>query len=167
MAVRHVVPRLHKEAQQALIDTVDTETRIRNLLASQRFAVLSTQEQDHPYLSMVAFTETGDLRSILFATTKDTRKYGNISAVSGVALLVDNRTNEAADVSEAMALTIIGTAREVPDSKREELDGVYLEKQPHMEEFLSSPSTALIRVDVESYILVSHFQEVATLNLKL
>ncbi len=135
-------------------------------MASQRFAVLSTQEQGHPYLSMVAFTEAHDLRSLLFATTKDTRKYGNISAESGVALLVDNRTNEAADLCEAMALTIIGAAGEAPQSTREELDGAYLEKQPHMKEFLSSPSTALIKVEVESYILVSHFQEVASLKLK-
>ena len=149
-----------------MIETTETETRIRDLLGSQRFAVLSTQEQAHPYLSMVAFTETGDLRSILFATTRATRKYGNLSSKSGVALLIDNRSNEAADVSEAMAVTVIGTACEVSESGREALDRVYLEKQPHMKEFLSSPSTALIRVEVESYILVSRFQEVARWDLK-
>jgi nitroimidazol reductase NimA-like FMN-containing flavoprotein (pyridoxamine 5'-phosphate oxidase superfamily) len=147
-------------------ETIETETQIRNLLASQRFAVLSTQEQAHPYLSMVAFTETGDLGSILFATTRETRKYGNISSKAGVALLVDNRSNEAADISQATAVTVIGTASEVSQSSREELDGVYLAKQPNMKDFLSSPSTALIRVDVESYILVSRFEKVAILNLK-
>ena len=146
-------------------EPIELETRIRNLLAAQKFAVLSTQEQDHPYLSLVAFTETGDLRTILFATTRATRKYRNISSKAGVALLVDNRSNEAADIREAMALTIIGTAREVGESEKEELDWVYLEKQPHMREFLSSPSTALIKVDVGSYLLVSRFQNVAILNL--
>jgi len=142
------------------------ETEVRTLLASQRFAVLSTQEKDHPYMNLVAFAETGDLRTILFATTRATRKYGNIAAKSGVALLVDNRSNEVADIREAMAVTIVGTACEVSESLRKTLDRVYLEKQPHMKEFLSPPSTALIKVDVESYILVSRFQEVATLNLK-
>ncbi|HTY25033.1 MAG TPA: pyridoxamine 5'-phosphate oxidase family protein [Desulfomonilaceae bacterium] len=150
-----------------MTEAIGTETQIRNLLASQKFAVLSTQEQAYPYLSMVAFTETSDLRSILFATTRGTRKYGNISFRSGVALLVDNRSNEVADISDAMAVTAIGTAREVSESGRETLDRVYLEKQPHMKEFLSSPSTALIKVDVESYIVVSRFQKVATLNFKL
>jgi hypothetical protein len=65
-----------------------------------------------------------------------------------------------------MALTIIGIAGEVPDSKREGLDSVYLEKQPHMKEFLSSPSTALIKVDVETYLLVNRFQNVTILNIK-
>lgn len=142
------------------------ETDVRALLASQRFAVLSTQEKDHPYLNLVAFAETEDLRTMLFATTRATRKYGNISAKSGVALLVDNRSNEVADIREAMAVTIIGTACEASESLRERLDGVYLEKQPHMEEFLSAPSTALIKVDVESYILVSRFQNVTILYPK-
>jgi heme iron utilization protein len=147
-------------------ESIKLETDVRALLASQRFAVLSTQEKDHPYMNLVAFAETGDLRMILFATTRATRKYGNISAKSGVALLVDNRSNEVADIREAMAVTIIGTACEVSESLRERLDRVYLQKQPHMEEFLSSPSTALIKVDVESYIVVSRFQNVTILNPK-
>ncbi len=147
-------------------EAIKLETEVRTLLASQKFAVLSTQEKDHPYVNLVAFTETSDLRTILFATTRATRKYGNISSNAGVALLVDNRSNEVADIREAMAVTIIGSSWEVPDSEREGLDRVYLAKQPHMKEFLSSPSTALIKVDVESYILVSRFQNVTILNLK-
>jgi hypothetical protein len=118
-------------------------------------------------MNLVAFAETGDLRTILFATTRATRKYGNITAKSGVALLVDNRPNEVADIREAMAVTVIGTACEVSESLRERFDRIYLEKHPYMEEFLLSPSTALIKVDVESYILVRGFQNVGTLNLKL
>lgn len=147
-------------------ETIKLETDVRTLLASQRFAVLSTQEKDHPYMNLVAFAETGDLRTILLATSRATRKYGNISAKSGVALLVDNRSNEVADIREAMAVTIIGTACEVSEDLRQRLYSVYLEKQPHMEEFLSSPTTALIKVDVESYIVVSRFQNVTILNPK-
>jgi nitroimidazol reductase NimA-like FMN-containing flavoprotein (pyridoxamine 5'-phosphate oxidase superfamily) len=157
---------LHKEAPEAVIEAIEKETQIRSLLASQKYAVLSTQEQDHPYLNIVAFAETTDLHTILFATPRATRKYGNLSSKAGVALLVDNRSNDAADIREAMAVTIIGIAVEVPDSERERFERVYLEKQPHMEEFLSSTATALIKVDVESYLLVSRFQNVTRLNLK-
>ena len=157
---------LSKEVPATVSEPSNLTTEVRTLLASQRFAVLSTQEEDHPYMNLVAFTETDDLRTILFATTRATRKYGNIAAKSGVALLVDNRSNEVADIREAVAVTVIGTACEVSESLRERLDRVYLEKQPHMKEFLSSPSTALIKVDVESYILVSRFQNVTILNPK-
>jgi len=142
------------------------ETQIRDLMASQKFCVLSTQEREHPYLNLIAFAETSDLRTVFFATTRVSRKYGNLAFSSGVALLVDNRSNDAADIREATAVTIIGEAREVSGSEKDALDRIYLLKQPHMEEFLCSPSTALIRVDVESYILVSRFQNVTILNLK-
>ncbi|MEI8183531.1 MAG: pyridoxamine 5'-phosphate oxidase family protein [Desulfomonile sp.] len=144
-------------------DKLDIE--IRSLLTSQKFGVLSTQEKDHPYLSLVAFAETTDLRTILFATTRTTRKFKNISSRAGVALLVDNRSNEAADIHEAMAITAVGTACEISQLLREKLNRVYLEKQPYMREFLSSPSTALVKIDVENYLLVRHFQKVAILNL--
>jgi len=147
-----------------LKEAIKLEKEIRGLLATQRFAVLSTQEPDHPYLSLVAYAESGDLRTILFATTRATRKYQNILSHSGVAVLVDNRSNEAADIQEAIAVTIIGRAYDVPQSHREELERIYLEKQPHMREFLSSPLTAFIKVDVESYVLVSRFQDVAIMN---
>ena len=101
-------------------EAIKLETEVRTLLASQRFAVLSTQEKDHPYMNLVAFAETSDLRTILFATTRATRKYGNIASKSGVALLVDNRSNEVADIREAMAVTVIGTACEVSESLRDQ-----------------------------------------------
>ncbi len=142
------------------------EEKVRLLLASQKFAVLSTQEKDHPYMNLVAFAETDDLRTILFATTRATRKYGNISSHSGVALLFDNRSNEAADIQEATAITAIGSASEVIASERGKMEKTYLHKQPHMNDFLSSPTTALISVDVEYYIFVNRFQNVTFLNLK-
>jgi heme iron utilization protein len=156
-----------KEALEAVGEPITPETAVRNLLLSQKFAVVATQEQESPYLNLVAFAETSDLRTILFATTRATRKYANILSRSGVALLVDNRSNEVADIREAMAVTIIGRAWAVSDSERSGWDCVYLEKQPHMKEFLCSPSTALIKVDVESYLLVSRFQNVTILSIKL
>lgn len=158
--------RLPKAVPEAVKEAMEIEIELRHLLASQKFAVLSTQEQDHPYLNLVAFAETSDLRTILLATARATRKYANISSKSGVAMLVDNRSNDAADIRDAMAVTIIGSACEVTEREREGLKQVYLDKQPHMKDFLSSPATALIKVDVESYILVNRFQNVTVLNLK-
>lgn len=145
---------------------IKIETEVKTLLASQRFAVLSTLERDHPYMNLVAFAETGDLRTVLFATRRATRKYGNIKTKSGVALLIDNRSNEVADIREAKALTVIGDAHEVPEFLRQKLDSVYLQKQPQMKEFFLSDSTALMKVDVESYILVSRFEDVARLRFQ-
>jgi hypothetical protein len=63
-------------------------------------------------------------------------------------------------------VTIIGKAGEVANANRKEWERVYLEKQPHMEEFLHAPPTALIKVDIESFILVSCFQNVTILKIE-
>ncbi len=139
---------------------------LKNLFQSQRFAVLATVERSHPYLNMVAFAETEDLAAVLFATTKATRKYANILSASGVALLVDNRSNQEADIRQAIAVTIIGTAGEVMESHRAPLERLYLGKHPHMKGFLDAADTALIKIDVETYYMVSRFQNVTMLRLK-
>jgi heme iron utilization protein len=147
-------------------EDIDLNMEVRNLLGSRKFAVLSTLEPDHPYPSLVAFAETFDLRAILFATSRATRKYGNITSRSGVALLVDDRSNDPSDILDATAVTIIGNAEEATGSERETLAMIYLEKQPRMKEFLFSPNTALIKVDVEYYIIVRRFQDVSVLKLR-
>jgi nitroimidazol reductase NimA-like FMN-containing flavoprotein (pyridoxamine 5'-phosphate oxidase superfamily) len=54
------------------------EAKLRELLAelfdSQRSAVLATQGGGQPYCSLMAFAATGDLRDLLFATLRATRK---------------------------------------------------------------------------------------------
>lgn len=139
---------------------------LKELFCSQRFAVLATLESSRPYLNMVAFAETDDLGAVLFATTRATRKYENILSKSGVALLVDNRSNQEADIRQAIAVTIIGTATEVPQDERQPLELLYLSKHPHMKDFLNAPTTVLIKIDVETYYIVSRFQNVTVLNLK-
>lgn len=139
---------------------------LKNLFRSQRFAVLATVERSHPYLNMVAFAETEDLTAVLFATTRGTRKYANILSESGVALLVDNRSNQEADIRQAIAVTIIGTASEVVQDRRGDLQRLYLGKHPHMKTFLDAQDTALIHIDVETYYMVSRFQNVTMLTLK-
>lgn len=86
---------------------------IRNQLESQNLAVLSTQNHGQPYSNLIAMAASDDLKYLLFATTRATRKYANLMADSRVALLVDNRTNEARDFAEATALTALGKAWEL------------------------------------------------------
>lgn len=142
------------------------QTEIGNLLSSQKYAVLSTQERNHPYLNLVAFAHTDHLRTVLFATPKGTRKFENLVSSSGVALLVDNRSNEAADIKQAKAVTVVGDAREVPDARRDAMEKIYLAKLPHMTAFLSSSATAFIQIDVAAYVLVRGFQDVSSWQVR-
>jgi nitroimidazol reductase NimA-like FMN-containing flavoprotein (pyridoxamine 5'-phosphate oxidase superfamily) len=143
-----------------MIDAVEMRKIVQDLLNSQQLAVLSTQSSGRPYSNLIAFAATTDLKAILFATTRATRKYANLTAEPWVALLVDNRSNQETDFGEASAVTILGTAEEIMDPEREKFLPIYLDKHPYLEEFVTAPTCALIRVKVEKFIMVTQFQEV-------
>jgi len=136
-------------------DTEETSELVRNLLASQRFAVLATESEGQPYSNLVAFAEADNLRSLLFVTGRDTKKYSNTIASKRVAILVDNRTNRPSDLDKAVAVTALGTIEEVSTDYRGYLSAIYLSKHPQLEGFLRKPSNALMRVAVTDYIVAS------------
>ena len=146
-------------------DTPETLVLIKNLLESQRLAVLSTQDHGQPYSNLMAIAATDDLKYLLFATTRATRKYANLMADSRVAVLVDNRQNDVADFTEAATLTALGKAWEVLGVERQQFLKVYLEKHPYLEEFVTRPTCALLRVKVDRYIVVTRFQEVKEIQI--
>lgn len=146
-------------------DTQEVLDLIRNLLESQKLAVLSTQDHGQPYCNLMAIAATEDLKYLLFATTRATSKYANLMADSRVAVLVDNRQNDPTDFAAAAALTALGKAWELQGAERQQFLTVYLRKHPYLEEFVTAPTCALLRVKVEKYIVVTRFQEVREVQI--
>jgi len=144
----------------------DIRQRLKTLFASQRLAVLATHNSGQPYGSLVSFAATDDLKEILFATTRETRKYVNLSADARVAMVIDSRSNKESDIHDAIAVTATGRAEETVPPEKEQFARMYLEKHPYLREFVSSPSCALLRVKVETYYFVSKFEEVVALHAK-
>lgn len=143
------------------------EDRLRELFSGQRLGVLSSQGGGQPHASLVAFAATADLRYVLFATTRATRKYAYLQADARVALLVDNRANRDADLHEAMAVTAYGHALEPSGAERDGYLELYLGKHPHLREFVNAPSCALLAIAVRSYSVVDRFQHVIELPMAL
>lgn len=139
---------------------------IREILDSQNLAVLATQMRGKPYGSLIAFAATQDLKILLFATTRATRKYANLLNTPDAAMVVDTRTNQTADFADAAAVTILGNVEEVTEHDRKRLLTIYLKKHPHLREFVESPTTALLTMSVRTYILVSRFQNVQELHIQ-
>jgi nitroimidazol reductase NimA-like FMN-containing flavoprotein (pyridoxamine 5'-phosphate oxidase superfamily) len=142
------------------------ESTVGSVLRSQKLAVLATNRIDRPYTSLVAFAATADLKNLLFASDRATRKYANVMANPHVALLVDTRTNRAADFNSVVAVTAIGRAAEVGGPMRARFLKVYLAGHPSLEKFAKSPTCALMRVRVKHYYVVSRFQNVVELRVK-
>ena len=114
--------------------TREIRNRLQNLCASQKLAVVSTQSDGQPYASLVAFVASEDMRYILFATPKTTRKYANLMADPKVSLLIDNRSNQEKDIHRAMAVTVLGIAEPVGGDD-DQFFQKYLSKHPYLEDF--------------------------------
>ena len=139
---------------------------LKDLLSSQRLAVLATQSQRQPYGNLVAFVATNDLKHLLFATTRATRKYANIIENPRIAMVMDNRSNQEADFHQAAAVTATGVVKEVDGSEKGPLLRLYLSRHPYLKDFVSSPTCALLKMNVETYYVVRQFQDVVELRIK-
>ncbi len=139
---------------------------LRDLFRAQRLAVLATQSGRQPYGNLVAFVATKDLKHLLFATTRATRKYANIKRNPRIAMVMDNRSNEETDFHRARAVTATGVVEEAEGRERVRFQKLYLSKHPYLKEFVSSPTCALLKMEVETYYIVKRFQQVMELPIK-
>jgi nitroimidazol reductase NimA-like FMN-containing flavoprotein (pyridoxamine 5'-phosphate oxidase superfamily) len=140
--------------------------RLRRLLHGQPLGVLATGGRDAVHATLVAFATTEDLGEVVFATSRATRKFEMLRRNPHAALLVDDRTNQVSDFRDACAATAHGTATEVEAARRDELRRLYLDRHPHLEEFVRASSCALLSIAVETYDLVGNFQQVHTLRIR-
>jgi nitroimidazol reductase NimA-like FMN-containing flavoprotein (pyridoxamine 5'-phosphate oxidase superfamily) len=138
---------------------------IKDILDSQRLAVMATERNGHPYSSLMAFAHTEDLTNIVVATGRTTRKHMNLLGESRVSLLIDTRTNSESDFHAAAAVTVIGNAAEVEDVERKKYSELYLSHHPYLKKFLQSPTTAMFKIRVRHYLIVNRFQHVMELHL--
>jgi len=143
----------------------DLRRKLKELFDKQRIGVLSTQKKNRPYASLVAFAVTDDLKSFIFATPRTTRKYSNIMASSRAALLIDNRSNRMSDFRRAMAVTVVGTVRELRKSRKSRLIQLYTDKHSHLEDFIKSPTCAVLCLEAKTLHVVDRFQHVVELHL--
>ncbi|MFY9942581.1 MAG: pyridoxamine 5'-phosphate oxidase family protein [Desulfobacterales bacterium] len=147
-------------------DSSEIRALLRALFDDQRLAVLATHQDGQPYATLVAFGADDDLATLYFATPRATRKFANLSADPRVALLINNSVNQAEDIHRAMAATATGRAVELEGPQRTVYEARYIARHPHLEEFVRSPSCALIAVTVARYVLVRSFQTVLELRIR-
>lgn len=138
---------------------------IKDVLFSQRLAVLSTQRSGQPYASLMAFAPASDLATIYVATGSATRKYVNLIQESRVSLLIDTRNNCEADFHAAAAVTVVGKASPVEPENSDPCRNLYLKRHPYLVQFTTLPTTVFFEIEVHHYILVNQFQNVIEYHL--
>ncbi len=138
---------------------------VASMLSGQNLGVLATTGKEYPYTSLIGFAATDDLKSMVFATLKQTRKYANITKHPKVSILINTGQNSALDFKDAASVTALGLASDVSPDHITELKSIYLSKFPFLEDFIKDPACVLIKVDIQRYILVTKFQEVQELEI--
>lgn len=149
-----------------MLEKSELESLLKELFSIQLLAVLGTLSRSGPYGNLVAFAATDDLATLLFATTRSTRKYGNLVETPRVSMVIDNRSNNENDFHEAVAVTATGSVKELHGTERDKLQDHFLIKHPYLIDFVASPTCALIKLEVETYYIVRQFQNVTELHIK-
>ena len=109
---------------------------------------------------------TDDLRLIYFATTRATRKYGNILQDPQASFLVDDRNNTVQDFHQTSVVTAMGLVHEVKETGRESIFKRLSEKAPRSGVFRAfTPNCAHLKINVTKYIVVTRFQNVFEIEL--
>ena len=142
---------------QELMDIQDT---IRGVLERNRLAVLATQRDGQPHASLMAFTSSGGLRFLSFATYRDTLKYESLRKDGRVAILIEDKKGGADHPGRRLVITALGEVTETPEEIRQDLVMKHLERHPDLAEFLGSPDCELVRVAIKAYQVVGGIEDV-------
>jgi nitroimidazol reductase NimA-like FMN-containing flavoprotein (pyridoxamine 5'-phosphate oxidase superfamily) len=162
--INHDEPLLGTDFEQSndsLVARPDVGERIGRLLASQPFGVLCAQGWGQPYGAVVAFAYVPELSALAFSTPVATRKFRLLEESAQVALVIDSRSLHPEDMMKVEAVTATGFAVRIEESEaRREWVHRIGDRHAYLRAFLTSPSTAVIQVDVCRYFYVTRFQEV-------
>jgi nitroimidazol reductase NimA-like FMN-containing flavoprotein (pyridoxamine 5'-phosphate oxidase superfamily) len=140
--------------------------RISGLLDGQKLGILATLGREYPYQNIVAFAAGRDLKTICFATRRNTSKYRNLKRRRRVAMFIDDRVNREADFRDATGLSALGEAEELRGEGRGRSLRSLRRKHPELKEFLSAPDCVLFAIRVRVFYLVMRFQEVIEVRIR-
>lgn len=138
---------------------------VRSLFAAQPLGILATQGNEYPYCNIVAFTPSDDLRYLLIATPRGTSKYKNMQHNPAVSLMVDNRSASNPDFRQGIAVNCIGRALTVSAHEFEACKKLHFQRHVHLQTHLDSPDCALVRINVELYIIARGVRQIETLKM--
>jgi nitroimidazol reductase NimA-like FMN-containing flavoprotein (pyridoxamine 5'-phosphate oxidase superfamily) len=140
--------------------------KILGLLDGQKLGILATLGRDYPYQNIVAFAAGRDLKSICFATRRDTSKYRNLKRRKRVAMFIDDRLNREADFHDATGLSALGVAEELRGEGHGRSMKLLRRKHPELKEFFSAPDCVLFAIRVRVFYLVMRFQDVIEVRIQ-
>lgn len=130
------------------------------MIKENNFCVLSTSRDNRPNSSLMQYVSSETGAEIYMLTMKDSTKYGNILNNPHVSLLVDTRAEVPGENRDIKALTAYGQAGIVTDKYEEKMLKERLVKlNPGLSVISESPESCVVRVEVESFLLLEGVNE--------
>ena len=128
--------------------------QIKALLRRQDSCVLATIDGESPHCSLMAYVADDAGKQLYLITSRNTRKYRNLTRHPRVSLLIDTRNEQARDA--AQALTVTGECTVLNDAVDiARLKAAFARRHAHLGGFLQKDDLAVICVRIESFLLLS------------
>jgi nitroimidazol reductase NimA-like FMN-containing flavoprotein (pyridoxamine 5'-phosphate oxidase superfamily) len=141
--------------------------KMKSLAREKDICVLATVSNKKPHCSLMAYVTDDECREIYMVSHKQTRKYKNLLENPSASLLIDTREeNLGTSRPEAKALTVAGVVQQLDDEDKKSLIRTkFLDRHPHMEEFVSHPDAEILCIKVTSFLLLNgltdaHFETI-------
>jgi nitroimidazol reductase NimA-like FMN-containing flavoprotein (pyridoxamine 5'-phosphate oxidase superfamily) len=135
-----------------------TLEKMKALVRKKNICVLATVSDHKPYCSLMAYITDAACDEIYMVTHRNTTKFNNLQKNPSVSLLIDSR--ETQPRSNAQALTIDGVFTPLTDeNKKQKIRDRMMESFPHMKDFIHHPESELIRIKINSFLLLDGLTE--------
>jgi nitroimidazol reductase NimA-like FMN-containing flavoprotein (pyridoxamine 5'-phosphate oxidase superfamily) len=125
----------------------EQKQKLGTLLAQQHVAVVSTQGEEWPTVTVQAFAETPEF-NILLIMSESAAKFQNLQKRPQITLHVDNRDKGDVTSLQIIRAWIEGVAREVPkgSAEWETSQALFLKKNPFEAPFFSNDTLRMVHV---------------------
>ncbi|WP_320173841.1 pyridoxamine 5'-phosphate oxidase family protein [Maridesulfovibrio sp.] len=132
-------------------------THCRQLIRKCNILVLATSGEEGIHTSLMAYASSADCSEIYMVSSRNSRKWQNLSRNPRVSLLIDDRDGKLSDRRhEIMALTVKGTFVPVnDDAERERIKSAIAETVPAIADAFSGPENSIIRIKADSFQLLN------------
>lgn len=140
-------------------DLINLRADVKDLLLAQRFAVLSTEGEEYPYSSLVAYVYNAEEEKLYVPILTDNPVYHNIKNSPHVSLVIDNNKNSSVTVFSTQSMTLLGKAKEVYGRKKGELINNFYDRYECLHELLDDIKCCIVEVHVHKYIFANTLSE--------
>jgi nitroimidazol reductase NimA-like FMN-containing flavoprotein (pyridoxamine 5'-phosphate oxidase superfamily) len=139
---------------------------VQSFLRSQKVLILASCKESKPTCNLMSYGIAPGQCRIVIATPKDSRKCTALRQNQNASLLVLDQAALQQDLKHGIVLTLSGVAREVRNKERQDLEEVFVHRNPDLDAFVRDPDTVVFCIDVNHLVAVTNFQDLRELTLE-